>query len=623
MNLRFRNLPLFYKLLVPFAALVLIVGAFGAYLITHDLASRARSALNQDLLQSSLEARALLQQRELSLLDSANIAANLQGMATAVSRGDAPAVTRLLRTVVALKTDLDLIAVGTRNGVGLVEFTRHGSESALRPGAGTRWNSTSFVRAAMTDAGGSKQAGLITASDQRALAIASPVCSAVSPCGSVGFAIVGVRVDRLVTAVVRGEAAGHDRRAGLALYDDRGSLLSAVGLIATNRAVPEPQGRDLIRTSSVVSGTRIDTLYAPFIVKGERAGVIAVSLPTDPVFASVKSAGLRLTFVLLAALLGIAALGALLSRVIMRQVRPLVATNRALGLGDLAARAPVVSGDEIGEVARGLNQMAEQLQASRETLELRVAQRTEEVQRLLKERTEFFASLSHELRTPLAVILNESDYLLDAGRGRTINSARAIKLSGAQLLAVVNDILDLAKAEVGRLEIDPVPVQLADVTDELAPTMVGLTRAAELTLTIDVPADLPAISADPLRLKEIIINLVDNAAKYTPAGGHVELSAVREGNLVRVNIRDTGPGIPEEIGDRIFEPFFRVKGIKARSARGSSGLGLALTRRLVESHGGTIGFESRPGAGTTLSFALPVSGKPIGRPKQRSTTSRP
>lgn len=264
--------------------------------------------------------------------------------------------------------------------------------------------------------------------------------------------------------------------------------------------------------------------------------------------------------------------------------------------------------DEIGQVADGLDQMAAQLRASYETLESRVEQRTAEVQRLLAQRTEFFASLSHELRTPLAIILSQSDLLLlDDPDEEVAETGRAIRQSAAQLLGVVGEILELARAESGTLEVTPEPVSLEAFTDALRPTMDGLARAGEVELTVDVPADLPDVAADPRRLREILVNLADNAVKYSPVGAQVTVSASREDAHVAVAVSDTGQGIPDHIGDRLFEPFFRIDGTAPRARHASTGLGLALTRRLVQAHGGEIAYDSRLGQGTTFRFTLPIA----------------
>ncbi|HWC14797.1 MAG TPA: ATP-binding protein [Actinomycetota bacterium] len=613
----FRSLPLFWKLLIPFLALIVFVGAFGAFLIVRDLSSRARANVHQDLLQASLNARATLKDRELYLLESANFAANLDGMAKRVRAHDSAGVTELLESVLALKSDLTLLAVTDRKGVGLIEFYRAGSGGSIQRGAATRWAGTPFVARTLNDPDATKAAGFLRLGNRRLLAIATPICADPSDCRTAGVAIVGI-----ATSVLAREAAGESDPGTepiVTIYDARGEGLAGSGTRPSTTSI-RVQRDDLVRRTEEIASREYFTLYAPLELQGRQKGMIAVSLSPEAELAAVRGAGMRLAVFLLIAMAGIVGIGALLSRFILAQLRPLLATNRALGKGELSARAPVVSNDELGELARGVNEMAEQLQASYETLEMRVDERTEEVQRLLKERTEFFASLSHELRTPLAIILGQAQMMRDSSfpkqNGWAKQSGHTIEDSAQQLLSLVNDILDLARAEAGSIDVNPEDVDLLEFVDDMRQTVVGLVRGKGLEVRFDVPSDMPKVRADQTRLRQIILNLVDNAVKYTPVGGKVDVKAAAtpDGDSVEVSVSDTGVGIPPEAGDLIFEPFFRVKGTRSQRGEASTGLGLALTRRLVEAQGGTIAYESQPGVGTTVTFSVPIAMEQAGDP---------
>jgi signal transduction histidine kinase len=604
----FRSLPLFWKLLIPFLALIVFVGAFGAFLIVRDLSSRARDNVHQDLLQASLSARANLKDRELYLLESANFAANLDGMAQRVQASDSEGVTQLLESVLALKSDINLLVVTDRKGVGLTEFSREEPGGPTRRGAATRWAGTPFIAKALADPDGDKAAGFLKVGDRTLLAIATPICADPGNCRAAGVAIVGIATDLLVAQTQ--SRSDPDSTPAVTMYDSRGRALAGTGR-QVNRTSVRVRGDDLVRRTEEIGSREIFTLYAPLELQGRQMGMVAVSLSPEAELAAVRGAGLRLAIFLLVAMAGIVGIGALLSRLILAQLKPLLATNRALGQGELSARAPVVSNDELGELARGVNEMAEQLQASYATLEMRVDERTEEVQRLLKERTEFFASLSHELRTPLAIILGQAKMMVDASfpknNGWAKRSGHTIEESARQLLSLVNDILDLARAEAGSIDVNPEDVDLAEFIDDLRPTLVGLMRGKGLEMAFDVPSDLPQVHADHLNLRQIILNLVDNAVKYTPVDGRIALTAVPMSEHVEVSVSDTGVGIPHHVGDLIFEPFFRVKGTRPQRGEASTGLGLALTKHLVEAQGGSIGYDSEPGVGTTVRFTVPIA----------------
>lgn len=625
---RFRDLPLFGKLLIPFLTLMLFLGVFGVGLIVRDLSSRAQAALDQDLSRRSLDARALLRDRELYLLESVNFAANLAGMAEGIRANDAATVANRLQSVLALKTDLTMLVATDARGVGMVEFLAKATSVPSIPGRGTRWAGEPFVQQALRDRGGNKSSGFLRVGGNTILGIASPVCSSAAGCGAVGAAIVGIRVEELATTALgkpAADGAGSERgNVRVSIYDAAGHALASVG----SGAQAEPTAPDLrtglARRTRDVGGEEFATLFAPLEIQGRRAGTLAVSVPTALAFSSVRGTGFRLALVLLAALAGVVALGAMLSRLILRQVRPLVEANRAFGKGDLGARVPVLGRDELGELAQGANQMAEQLQASYETLELRVAQRTEEVRRLLKERNEFFAAMSHELRTPLAIIQGQAEMMKDPTYPKTHKwvgeTGRTISDSSGQLLGLVNDILELARAEAGRIEVNIEDVDLAGAMENVRPTMIGLARVGGLRTSIDIAPDLPEVRADRRRLHEIIVNLVDNAVKYTPSGEQVTLSAQRRNGTVEVSVSDTGVGIPPETGDLVFEPFYRVSGAKPQRGQASSGLGLALAKRLVEAQGGTIWYTIGPERGTTFTFTLVPSETKVRAPRKKAPT---
>jgi len=602
---RFRNLPLFWKLLIPSLALIVVAGSLGAVLIVRDLSARARATLNEDLLQASLRARAVLADRELYILESANFAANLRGMADSVRERDRDEAGRLLESALALKTDLTFLAATNANGVGLVEFTRAEPAGDLSRARGVDLSGVRFVSQTLDDVEGSKAAGILEVADE-VLAIASPICSGTSPCAQVGVVVAGIGLERLAADVAAQQETGASELS-VSLFDAQGGVLAARGPTPSPASVEFEEGQ-VLRHTETINGVEVATLTAPLRVQDRRIGEVAVTLPTAPALAAASGAGLRLAAVILAAMAGIIAIGGILSRSILRQVRPLVETNRALGRGDLAARAPVVADDELGELARGVNQMAEQLQASRDTLELQVAQRTEEIERLLAERTQFFASISHELRTPLAIILSQADRLQKKAASRrapwAAEPADVIKGSGKEVLALVNDILELARAETGRLEINVEDVSLGEVLADVEPTLRGLTSAAELDLTLDVPTGLPPARADRRRLREILLNLVDNAVKYTPPGGSVAVGAAARGERVQLTVADTGIGIPETVGERIFEPFYRVPDAPTQRGEAATGIGLALARRLVEAQGGEINYTSDPDRGVTFTVTL-------------------
>jgi signal transduction histidine kinase/DNA-binding response OmpR family regulator len=230
----------------------------------------------------------------------------------------------------------------------------------------------------------------------------------------------------------------------------------------------------------------------------------------------------------------------------------------------------------------------------------------EELERSSKFKDQFLSTMSHELRTPLNAVLGFSDLLgedrygfLNEKQRRYVNH---ISAGGKHLLRLINDILDLSRIEAGRLQLTLETVRVDASLSEACDTLQPLASKKNHRL-IKHPAPGLSVRADGTRLKQILMNLIGNGLKFTPEGGTIELAAKKIGDLVRLEVRDSGPGIPPEEQKRIFEAFYRLTQ-NAKAAEGS-GLGLAITQRLVELHGGQLGLESQPGMGSCFYFTLP------------------
>jgi signal transduction histidine kinase len=267
----------------------------------------------------------------------------------------------------------------------------------------------------------------------------------------------------------------------------------------------------------------------------------------------------------------------------------------AIASGDFSGHLNVSNRDEFGALAANVNHMNDELGRLYEALE-----------KASQNKSEFLANMSHELRTPLNAVIGFSEVLQDRLFG-DLNDKQAeyvgdIHSSGRHLLALINDILDLSKIEAGRMELQSGTFALAGLIEEtVALTRERATRQG-ISLRLEVDREIGDIEADERKLKQVLFNLLTNALKFTPRGGHIEVMARPQGDEVVISVRDDGSGIAEADQSRIFEEFQQVGTSQLQEG---TGLGLALSRRFVELHGGRLSVESAPGSGSTFTFTMP------------------
>jgi signal transduction histidine kinase len=306
-------------------------------------------------------------------------------------------------------------------------------------------------------------------------------------------------------------------------------------------------------------------------------------------------------FALLGSLLVFAAVLALffanaLARSITRAIHGVTRAAQQMAAGDLSARAPVASHDEIGDLALAFNQMASELE--------RAAQRQRSAE---QSRRDLVAAVSHDLRTPLASIRAMIEAINDGvvGDPETIQRYLRTTQSETERLAhLIDDLFELSQIDAGALQLQ---LEVGSLHDLISDTLRSLGVQAEkrgVELVGSVDAALPPVRFDPARIQRVLDNLVGNAIRHTPATGRVELRADVGGDEVRVIVRDTGEGISVDEQAHVFERFYRGEKSRSRDG-GGAGLGLTIARGIVNAHGGRIWIESSPGSGTAFFFTIP------------------
>jgi signal transduction histidine kinase len=291
--------------------------------------------------------------------------------------------------------------------------------------------------------------------------------------------------------------------------------------------------------------------------------------------------------------------GVYLARAVGRPVRSVAHGASRLAAGELTLRLPEEGPGEIGELTRSFNEMAERLEQNRAELE----QQNEELRESERMKTELVNIVSHELRTPLASVLGFTALLLKrefdpAARRHYLG---IIDAQARRLAALLEDFLDVQRIEHQGLELTTENVDLASLLDEQAQLYAAQSPKHRVEVAL---AERPLqVRGDANRLAQVVGNLLSNAIKYSPEGGVVELTAVRHDGEVRLSVKDEGLGIPSDQQERIFTKFFR--GDAGATGITGTGLGLAVSREIVEAHGGRIGFDSDPGTGSTFWVELP------------------
>ncbi|MFN8637054.1 MAG: HAMP domain-containing sensor histidine kinase [Chloroflexota bacterium] len=307
------------------------------------------------------------------------------------------------------------------------------------------------------------------------------------------------------------------------------------------------------------------------------------------------------------ALTSAALVGYVLSRQLVRRLERLGGTVEALASGELGRRVDEGRSDEVGQLERRLNVMADRL--ARTVAELDA--RTREAEAALAAKRELVANVSHELRTPLASIGGHAESLLllgeDASAERRAESLAVLHREALQLSRLVDDLFLLSTTESGGLPLTVREVDVGSILEEVAASFRPLARReGHIAIVTGVEPELPTATGDPERIVQVLGNLVRNALRYTAEGGLVSLRATRQGDAIQVTVEDTGAGIPPEQLARIFDRFYRGDDARDR-ASGGAGLGLAIVRELVEAMGGTVRADSVVGEGTRFTFTLPVS----------------
>jgi len=355
-----------------------------------------------------------------------------------------------------------------------------------------------------------------------------------------------------------------------AITDDNGNRIGSV-IVAKTQLPPPSQPFDLARGLTVFGFASVIVLAAASIFALMSSSLVAV----------------------------------LLSRPLVKRLEGLGSAVEALARGDLSSRVGAGADDEIGQLARRFNRMADDLE---HTLDELRAER-DRVAGLLDERRKLVANASHELRTPVATVRGYLESALaqpDALPNALRHDLETMERELARLQQLIEDLFALSRTAVGRLTLRSEPVDVGAAARRLVELTAPLAwRQRRVQVIAEIAPEAPLALADPQRLDQIMSNLIGNAVRHTPPGGLVAAAVSTEDGVVQLAVRDTGDGITPEDLPHVFEPFFR--GGSEHSGGGGAGLGLALVKELAEAMGGTVTVDSTPGEGSSFTVRLPAT----------------
>ena len=366
-----------------------------------------------------------------------------------------------------------------------------------------------------------------------------------------------------------------------------------VDLILASRSV---EARDLQAAQAAPLADRLERLTNQLVNKAEADMIAGIEASTQA-YANAQWVVIAFALASIVAL----GLGYAISWSVIGPVKKIEARLDRLSAGDFTQRVHVANRDELGALAANVNKMCEELGRLYGQIEM-----------ASQHKSQFLASMSHELRTPLNAIIGLTEMMVTNaarfGTEKALEPLRRVNAAGTHLLSLINEILDLSKIEAGKLELNPEPVNLARLIDEVIGTAEQLADKNKNHLVVEAQENLGALTADSMRLKQILLNLLSNACKFTKEGEvALRVRKVADGrDWVELAVADTGIGMTAEQQAKLFQDFTQADSLTARRY-GGTGLGLAISRKLARMMGGDVTVTSEPGKGSVFTVRLPVT----------------
>ncbi len=433
--------------------------------------------------------------------------------------------------------------------------------------------------------------------------LSGPLVTLAAPMRAEGSIIQVISAEVRLRELVRSIELAHlDASGYLALVDRSGAL------IASGAPGAAPVGADLSRSErirAILAGTAFDGLGGrdryesmlsgvPVVGAGRqmpRVGwAFVVEWPLIEADAIVNDVRNQVSFMIIFSILAVLFVAPIFASRLVGPIKKLEAGAAAIEEGKFDTAVEVATADELEELAGSFNKMAQGLK------------------RLQELKSEFVFIAAHELRTPVTAIKGYLSMIFEGDAGnvppKMLEFLEPVKNANERLVQLVNDILEIARSEAGRIKVEVAPMDIRESIQAIMTEVKPLADVKRITLSYDAPPEALRVMADPARVKEVVMNFVSNAIKYNNIGGSVKVYHETDASSVTTHVEDNGFGMSEEDQKHMFEKFFRSEAGKIKEIQGT-GLGLFITRELVEKMGGKIWFRSALGTGTRFSFSLP------------------
>ncbi|KJR98497.1 MAG: hypothetical protein VR68_10500 [Peptococcaceae bacterium BRH_c4a] len=364
-------------------------------------------------------------------------------------------------------------------------------------------------------------------------------------------------------------------------------------------------GKTVVRKgNSQLWGFDVIGVAIPVFSENKVAGAVMIHSPLAPIQANLRVIHEAVLYSFLFGIVAATLLAFVFSRKVSGPILKINNVARAMARGDYSQKIPTMSGDELGVLAGSINELSEQIKEKILTIE-----------KIDSTRRGFVASISHELRTPLTIMQGYTEALMDGMARDDLQREKYlmnIYEETIRLRRLVDDLLDLRRLETGTISINMDRADLSDIIQSVSDLFSETFSQRGVSISLNIPQARLIARGDPDRLKQVVINMVDNAVRFSPNGGTVDVKGEEVSGHIRVSVRDQGPGVREEEMQLIWERFYKSDNSRTRRNSGS-GLGLAIARQIIEMHGGQVGIESLPGHGSTFWFTVKAESKQLCR----------